>query len=149
MKWYITYFYNVRYLRPNQLPLSTAMFPPKWFTNIKLSNAFIDINGVINGITIHELVPKQSYECPCKDKQPTKCCFLQNYMKQLQRIDFNSMILLYEKLATNIAKIINDDIDEIILLVYEKPDNVCSERTVLKKWFKQNGKELKELEVIK
>lgn len=32
----------------------------------------------------------------------------------------------------------------MILIVYEKPDNLCSERVVIKKWFKDNGVEVKE-----
>jgi hypothetical protein len=34
----------------------------------------------------------------------------------------------------------------IVLLVYEKPDNPCSERCVLIDWFKKNNIELEEFQ---
>lgn len=31
MKFYISYFYAVRFMKPNTVALSTAMWDPKWF----------------------------------------------------------------------------------------------------------------------
>lgn len=150
MKWSITYFYNVRYMKPNQLPLSTAMYPPKWFAISNKNNIIkMDKNNVIIGLTAKELVPQLQCECPCNKKDYTKCEFLKQYNIQLSKISFkeftNNLINFCEKVSY-ITKI---NIDEIILLVFEKPENLCSERTILKKWFKENGIELNEMEVIK
>lgn len=148
-KWSITYFYNVRHLTKNQMPLSTAMFPPKWYADSNKSKVFLDKNLVINGLTIHEFVPKSAEECPCIEKNSTKCSFLKTYRKQLEKLDFEKVISSYENLARKISSIISIEIDEIVLLVYEKPTNSCSERVVLKELFNDNGRILKELEITK
>lgn len=148
-KWSITYFYNVRHLTKNQMPLSTAMFPPKWYAESNKSKAFLDKNLVINGLTIHEFVPKSTEECPCVKKTPAKCSFLKMYRKQLHELNFEKVIQSYEELARKISSITNIEIDEIVLLVYEKPTNECSERAALKELFHENGQILEELEVTK
>ena len=148
-KWSITYFYNVRHLTKNQMPLSTAMFPPTWYAESNKSKAFLDNNLVINGLTIHEFVPKSAEECPCIKKNPDECSFLKMYRKQLHELNFEKVIQSYQELARKISSITNIEIDEIVLLVYEKPTNVCSERVALKELFHENGQILEELEVTK
>lgn len=148
-KWSITYFYNVRHLTKNQMPLSTAIFPPKWYAESNKSKAFLDKNLVINGLTIHEFVPKSAEECPCVKKNPAKCSFLKMYRKQLHELNFEKVIQSYEELARKLSNITNIEIDEIVLLVYEKPTNACSERAALKELFHENGQILEELEVTK
>lgn len=148
-KWSITYFYNVRHLTKNQMPLSTAMFPPKWYADSNKSKIFLDKNLVINGLTIHEFVPKSAEECPCIEKTSAECSFLKTYRKQLEKLNFERVISSYEDLARKISSITSIEIDEIVLLVYEKPTNGCSERVVLKELFNNNGRILKELEITK
>lgn len=41
------------------------------------------------------------------------------------------------------------EIKEIVIIVYEKESNKCSERTAIKKWFSNNGYELKEFKYDK
>ena len=146
MKWSVTYFYNVRFMKSNQLPLSTAMYPPKWWQIIH-----VDKNIVLNGLTIKKLVPKQQCECPCNKKDYEHCHFLNAYYEQLKQIEFSLFIDDIEQLTKRLHSYIKNlpKIDEIVLLVYEKPNNPCSERIVLQKWFKENGIELKEMEVSK
>ena len=148
-KWSITYFYNVRHLTKNQMPLSTAMFPPKWYAESSKSKAFLDKNLVVNGLTIHEFVPKSAEECPCTKKNPAECSFLKTYRKQLYELNFKKVISSYEELARKISNITKIEVNEIVLLVYEKPTNVCSERVALKELFHENGQILEELEVTK
>lgn len=131
------------------MPLSTAMFPPKWYAESNKSKAFLDKNLVINGLTIHEFVPKSAEECPCIKKNPAECSFLKMYRKQLHELNFEKVIQSYEELARKISSITNIEIEEIVLLVYEKPTNVCSERAALKELFHENGQILEELEVAK
>lgn len=148
MKWSITYFYNVRYMKSNQLPLSTAMWPPDFFAKSSKKNvAHLNNKGVILGLTIHEFVPQCSYECPCKKKDYKHCSFLEEYYEQLSKLNFDEVIASYKNFTDELADITSMKIDEIILLVYEKPDNPCSERTILKKIFAKHGIELKEMEV--
>lgn len=43
IKWSITYFYSIKYMTQNQLPLSTVVWPQKFFANTsKTSDAHID-----------------------------------------------------------------------------------------------------------
>ena len=148
MKWSITYFYNLTFMKPNQLPLSTAMWPPKFFSKTsRKSIAHLDDKGVVLGLTIHELVPQQQCECPCEKKDWQHCDFLRQYYQQLSRLDFKNVIASWENLAKKLSELTMNKIDEIILLVYEKPDNPCSERTILKKWFAEHDIRLNEMEV--
>ena len=150
MKWSITYFYNIRYMKPNQLPLSTAMFPPKFFAKTSKKNvAHLDNKGVILGLTIHEFVPQLQCECPCEEKDYKNCCFLKEYYNQLSKLDFDKVILSWNEFVEKLSSLTNISIDEVVLLVHEKPNNPCSERTVLKKWFSEHGIELQEMEVRK
>ena len=150
MKWSITYFYNVRYMKPSQLPLSTAMFPPKFFAQTSKKNvAHLDKKGVILGLTTHEFVPQKQCECPCEKKDYNSCCFLKEYYTQLSKLDFDEVILSWNDFVEKLSNLTSISIDEVVLLVYEKPDNPCSERTVLKKWFSEHGIELQEMEVRK
>ena len=148
MTWLITTFYNVRFLKKNQLALSTAMFSPSWFCKAGKHQIFLDKNGVINGLSISEFVSKQNHGCPCS-KKDQQCCYLREYEEQLMSLDFKSVISKYETLAEQISSISSCKIDEIVLLVYEKPENLCSERVALKKLFEKNGMKLNELEVKK
>ena len=150
MKWSITYFYNIRYMKPSQLPLSTAMFPPKFFAQTNKKNvAHLDKKGVILGLTIHEFVPQKQCECPCEEKDYNNCCFLKEYYNQLSRLDSDEVMLGWNDFIEKLSNLTSIFIDEAVLLVYEKPDNPCSERTVLKKWFSEHGIELQEMEVRK
>ena len=142
MDFYITYFYNVRFLPRNALPLSTAIYNPKWFT------PHVDARGVINGVRYSAFVPGKNCQDKCHgregcNKEPSTCDFLQAYREQIFSLDFNKVTSHIERMAASMN--VEDPI--AVLLVYEKPDNPCSERTVLQEWFKANGSELKEFKV--
>lgn len=150
MNWYVTYFYNTRHMKANQLPVSTAMWPPKFFAkSSKTSDIHFNDNHVMFGITAKELVPQEQCECPCEKKDYQHCCFLKKYKEQLDEVDFFDFIDKWTCFSNQFSKVAGTEITDIILLVYEKPGNHCSERTVLKKWFQEHGIELKEMEVIK
>lgn len=145
MKWSITYFYNIKFMTSSQLPLSTAVWPPKFFSkNSKKNEAHLDDKGVILGLTIHQFVPQLQEECPCNSKDYLHCSFLEKYHEQLSKLDFDEVIATYESIADKLSDITSAKIHEIVLLVYEKPDNPCSERTVLKKVFAEHGMQLEE-----
>ena len=151
-KFYITYFYNIRYFPGTLVPVSTLVWDPPWYHDNKGPNhIFIDKRWVINGVRALGLSPTEEHihmshnsEEMCKGHEtcaynPESCKFLSNYWDYLQTLDFNETI-----------KIIEDGVHklrsgaDICLIVNEKPDNPCSERVMLKKWFMQNGVELKE-----
>ena len=151
MKFYITYFYNVRFFKSNQIPISTAVWDPKWYHNGTADQTvcFIDKNNVMNGIKEEKLSPATlehvwcGPECSQKSDVPD-CCFLKAYHKYLQTVDFQYVISECARVSEEVRKVtkyIGEP--EIVLLVHEKEDNPCSERVPLQEYFEANGIELK------
>ena len=72
---------------------------------------------------------------------------MRKYRENLEKIDFNKMLLDMEDLANNYA-IANNIKEEIIivLIVYEVPTNLCSERKSIQDFFNSHGVECKELD---
>lgn len=148
MKFFITYFYNVRFLSPNSIAVSTAVWDPKWFHNFNGDSIFIDKRGLYNGYRIPELSPSKIEHVDCGDtcnKDFNSCRFLKEYRDYIYSLDFNyiknKLLGLAESLKyeRNLRATPN-----IYLLVHEKPDNPCSERGVLVSWFKDNNISLEE-----
>lgn len=142
MKFYTSYFYHVRNLKPNQIPVSTAIWPPKWFTN--KGHCFIDKRGVINGVTCSWLVPGISCENLCRGPQvcakvePNNCLFLREYYKQISALDFDLLVNRLEEIGENAKNLLGfDEEPEIILMFHEKYDNPCSERWMIKRLFEE------------
>lgn len=144
MKLYISYFYQIRFFPRNLVPLSTAIWPPKWFVPFHY-----DKRHVINGLNIPPLQPGKSCEglCDgsCEPKSPDNCQFLQAYYQQLQQIDFDDFIARLEKLAANIkqGEESTEEID-FAFIVHETPTNPCSERWIIKRWLEEHGIEVEE-----
>ena len=150
MKIKISYFYQIRFFKENQIPISTAKWDPLWYHNNQRNykTTFYDKNNVLNGLRIEELSPGKNCEnlCnginSCKIQDPEKCNFIKEYQKQLNSLDFN---FVFDKLKS-IANKFNKDLKniELILIVYETPNNPCSERNSIIEWFKKNGIEIEE-----
>ncbi len=77
-----SYFYQIRFFKPSMIPVSTAVFDPKWYHNFKgQDHVFIDKRGVVNGLRIKSLMP--DYTCnnlcrgfeTCPTKDPGTCDF--------------------------------------------------------------------------
>lgn len=148
MKIKISYFSMARYFRANQIGISTAAWKPKYWTYGQ------NKQGSVIGIEEKSLSPSYieqfcSHECIHKELLP-RCPFLKAYIKYLNTIDFNNYLLPeFERIAEEVRKINNFEGDpEIILLVYEKPDNPCSERGPLIEYFKTHGVILEEYQKI-
>lgn len=147
MNIYVSYFYNIRFFPENLLPVSTAAWDPKWFHNFGKSNVvFRDKRNVVNGVRMDEFAPISLYDpeddcpqkgTPCKHT-PDSCNFLKKYNNHLDTLDFT---LIIDKL-----KELNNQYNtqDVCLIVYEKPDNPCSERTGLIRWFKEHNIKLVE-----
>lgn len=155
MKFYTSYFYAIRFMKPYQIPLSTAVWDPKWFHDFhNQSYTFIDKNGVVNGIRAEMLAPGPECSGDCAgpegnvcDGDPRACVFQLKYKIQLNKIDFNDFLNRCKKLG---EKIKNDlgfaEEPEFMLIVHEAPDNMCSERNPLQNWVRANGYEIKEFD---
>ena len=143
MNVYISYFYNIRFFPTSLVPVSTVVWDPKWYHNFKTSGfVFRDKRGVVNGIRAEILSPYKIESCECKEcksnKDPSVCSFIKQYRDYIFSLNFNDV---YSSLL-NVSRQLDDA--DICLMVYEKPDNKCSERATLVEWFANNGIEVKE-----
>ena len=142
MKIFITYFYNIRFVKPHMIPLSTAVWDPKWFHNFQGHDIiFKDKNNVLNGIRYPDLSPTNIAPCcPCENKDPTTCQFIKDYAEYLDTLDFDKVYSDLTFIGNKGKEILKfDEEPEICLMVYEKPDNPCSERKSLIEYFNKHG----------
>lgn len=148
MKIYTSYFYQIRFFRPHQIPISTAVWDPRWFHEFKgQDHVWRDKNGVWNGIRLEILNPQRcnASGCPCTKKTPESCWFIKSYTEGLGRLDFSEVLEYLEKTAEYIQRLEGfSEEPEIMLIVHEAPDNPCSERVPLQKLFTEHGIECTE-----
>ena len=142
MKIFITYFYNIRFFKPHTIPISTAVWDPKWFHNFQGHDIiFKDKNNVLNGIRYQDLSPVNiPQSCPCENKDPNNCQFIKDYAEYLNTLNFDKVYSDLEFIGNKAKEILKfDEEPEICLMVYEKPDNPCSERKSLIEYFNKHG----------
>ena len=152
MKIYTSYFYQVRFFKPYIVPLSTALWDPKWFHNFKGQHyIFKDKNGVYNGLRAEMFAPGPSCEGDCrgievcKIKDYKSCDFLKHYREQLNQLNIDDILKRCENIGNKIKErehFVEEPI--ICFLVHEAPQNPCSERQVIQNWFNDNGVEVTE-----
>lgn len=154
MKLAVSYFYQIRNFKKNMIPVSTAMWDPKWYHANQGENfIFKDKRGILNGLRILPFHPGASCEglCGgregCEEKGPENCKFLKVYREQLEKLNLEEIMTDINNLA-NWYKEENKLEEEpiVVFIVYEAPNNPCSERWVLLDYFKDKGIECKELE---
>lgn len=142
-----SYFYQIRFFTPNMIPLSTAVWDPKWFhQNRDQKYQWKDKNGVWNGLRAEPFAPGPSCEGLCRGPEycnngnPQMCEFLREYRKQLDKLDFKEII----QRIYNIGKAVQEkegftEEPVIVFIVHEAFTNPCSERWVIRDWFKDHG----------
>lgn len=153
MKLAVSYFYQIRNFKKNMIPVSTAMWDPKWFhENQGPDHIFFDNRGIINGIRILPFVPgpKCNNLCRgienCETKDPKTCPFLKAYREQLEELDIKKFIDDTIELVEKYKETTEFDGEPtVVFIVYEAPNNPCSERWVLLDFFKDKGIECQEL----
>ena len=137
----------LRFLKPNQIPISTALWDPKWYN--RDGKVYVNDKGVIFGLKCPPLSPQECTPgcCPCNNKTPGKCKFIQEYIESLRKLNFLEIKQGLENVAKEVQGFMGFAEDpEIILVVYETPDNPCSERRSLIQWFLENNVNLEEYE---
>ena len=151
MKLRLSYFYQIRNFKPNMIPMSTALSDPKWYHDFKNADyIFKDKRGILNGLRLHPIIVQgnnKGCECPCQTKDPTNCNFVKNYEFELEMIDLPKMMKGIETFCNDYCK--QEKIKEesiAVLMVYEAPNNPCSERYSLINYFNRHGIECKELD---
>ena len=123
------------------------MYDPKWYHDFKDQDyIFYDKRGVLNGLRAAPFAPKSNlaglcYGAESCQQNPENCPFLVNYLNQLRHLDFTEIIDRFKKLNDNFP----NDCD-FALIVHEAPDNQCSERNMIQKWFAENGTPIAEWE---
>ena len=148
MKYFISYFAQLKKFTKDYIPLSTAHWDPKWFHDNKgPMHYWIDNRGVLMGLRLLELSPNIDCECvTCKDHDPSKCNFVKDYYEAINKLDFDKLIQKLETINQEAHKLIDHEGDfNLVLMVYETPTNPCSERSALIRLFKEHGIELEEL----
>lgn len=151
MKIMISYFYQIRFFKPNMIPLSTAKWDPKWFHQNKNQNfQFKDKNGVWNGLRAEPFAPGPMCEGMCNgpeycNNKSSDCTFLNTYLMQLHSLNFEDILHRIENISNAVKEKEGFEEEPIaILIVHEATSNLCSERIPIIKWFKENGYELEE-----
>ena len=142
MKIYTSYFYKIRFFKPNMIPISTALWDPKWYHQGKgQDHWFIDKNGVINGLRAPVFAPTVEAECMiCDHTHYNECGFLRNYTKQLSLLDFSDIMARTERLCEMVRSQTHFEGEPIaVFIVHESPDNPCSERAAIQEYFRSNG----------
>ena len=150
MKIYTSYFYQIRNFKPNMIPVSTCLSDPVWYCPPAGKEYYIDKRGIICGLRYEPLIVQkygtkecigESSICPLVHYQPYYYCeMLQEYRQLLETVDFDKMIKAFEFCLNKFNK------DTIVLIVYEAPNNPCSERRYLQEYFNKYEIECKELE---
>lgn len=152
MKIMTSYFYQIRNMKPNYIPLSTAVWDPKWFHQGQGHGfQYKDKNGIWNGLRAEPFVPNETCEGLCRGPEtcnylgPHTCAFLKTYRAQLDKLDYNDIIQRFEELGEQIQKTEGFEEEPILVLIlHEKYDNPCSERWPIQAWFKDHGYEIEE-----
>ena len=137
---YLSYFYQIRFFTPDFLPISTAVWDPKWYHDFQgPKHKFRDKNNVLNGVRSEYLHP----DCTCRDLcrgpetcktlDPTTCDFLKSYRRQLDKIDIDRMLNNIELYMNKVGA------KYPVFMVHEAPSKKCSERDTLMSWFSDNN----------
>ena len=153
MKVYTSYFYQIRFFKPHQIPLSTAVWDPKWFHEGQgKDHVWKDKNGVWNGLRLEILnpdnccsLPPECIECQRKG-DPETCSFIKDYSTGLHtKVDFSELLDMINKTAEYIQQLEGfEEEPEIILIVHEASDEPCSERKSIQELFAEHGIECTE-----
>ena len=153
-KIYISYFYNIRFFPTNLVPVSTAVWDPKWYhDNHSQDYTYIDKRGVLVGSRIEELSPYKlpdevicTPECP---RESQNCPFLATYQEYLDRLSFSKIKAKLDAISEDAQYRLGlDKPADICIMVHEKPDNPCSERWSLIEFFNEEGIDIKEFAPI-
>lgn len=107
------------------------MSDPKWYHSPE--EVYYDNRNVLIGLRAEPFVPNERLT-GYSGKE-----FLKLYECQLKMLDFNEIMQRFKNLEKQIGKSC-----DFALIFHEAPDNPCSERGSVQKWFAENGLEIAE-----
>lgn len=139
MKIATSYFYQIRNFKPGMIPVSTCLSDPTWYRPPEGKQWYTDKRGIVCGLRYEPLIVQRygSCMCPClkRDELCGKCPTMQEYRQLLDEyVDKEKTLKAFEHCLKKF------NADTIVLIVYETPTNLCSERKALQDFF--NCKEL-------
>ena len=139
-----SYFYQIRNFKPWMIPVSTAVRDPAWFRPPPDKEYFRDKNGVICGLRYEPLIVQKYGTEECMGLRQECPFYTEGYqcecMQEYEQLLFS--IVNKEKALKAFEYCLNKfNANTIVLIVYETPDNSCSEREGLQLFF--DCKELK------
>lgn len=153
MKIRLSYYYQIRNFKPYMIPMSTTLSDPLWYHDFEdNTHIFKDKRGVLNGLRLLPIITEAkkcaAAACPeCIDKNPQTCPFLKEYRQLLDNVDFDKMLKGITQYMTDYCKRNNITEEPIaVLMVYEAPNNPCSERNALIDYFNSKGIDCRELD---
>lgn len=127
-----SYFYQIRNFTSNMIPVSTCLSDPAWYRPPQGKEYYIDKRGIICGLRYEPLIVQPEWGiCPCEYQRigSPHCDFLGYYRQALFSLNKEEILKAFEFCLNKF------NADTIILIVYEAPDNPCSERAVLQDFF--------------
>lgn len=141
-----SYFYQIRNFKEWMIPVSTCLSDPDWFKAPEGKEYFYDKRGVVCGLRYEPLIVQRhgTCGCPCESRNLAPACPTMTEYSQLLNslVDKEKTLKAFEYCANKFQKEIGFKSEPIIvLIVYEAPTNLCSERWALQKFF--NCKELR------
>lgn len=145
MKIYTSYFYQIRNFKPWMIPVSTAISDPVWYRPPRGKEYYIDKRGIVCGLRYEPLIVQREAQhcmCPCENKIGAPICSSMQEYEQLlfSLVDKERTLKAFNYCAEKFRRLFDNEEPIIVLMVYETPDNKCSERYALQKFF--NCKEL-------
>ena len=156
MRYFISYFQQLRHMDESCIPIDTSQWAPKWLNTFNGKRQYVNENNVLVGIKEEsflmaedELPVEMCSGKPCEwEHKWPECEFLKAYWRHLQKIDFEGYLLPeFARIAEDVRRITHFKGEpKIVLMVHEKPDNHCSERLPLIRLFKEHGIALEEWE---
>ena len=133
LKIYTSYFYQIRNFTPNLIPVSTALSDPAWYRPPQGEEYYIDKRGIVCGLRYEPLIVQSqgNHGCPCES--PSNAPFCPTMIEYRQLLD---KLVNKEKTLKAFEFCLNKfSADTIVLMVYETPKNLCSERIALQNFF--------------
>jgi len=153
MQIYTSYFYQIRNFTPNMVPVSTCLSDPVWYRPPEGKEYYIDKRGVVCGLRYESLIVQrygtkecfgEHQVCPLwmtRDQNYQCECMQEYYQLLYSLVDKEKTLKAFEFCGNKFKKELGFEGEPIIaLIVYEAPNNPCSERYALQKFF--NCKEL-------
>ena len=141
MKLYTSYWAQVRNFPTNLIGLNTTVWPPKWRP----------LGKDKRGVWVIDCPPlKPGRECEglcngkCEPKHPENCKFLETYYNQLMKLDIDKFMDNLNRLYKQFCEDCSFNNVDFALIVFETPQNKCSERWPLQVWLNYYGIKVKE-----